>query len=1194
MFPLMLFGQSTGSFWKVETLITPIGKSMPSNTLIWCPGNLAWYKSIDSLSKTITISQALTAGKVVMLGTTGGSGSVVGVTAIAPLSVINPTTTPVFSIYQSGTSASGYLSSTDWNTFNGKEPALGNPAVNGYVLTSTTSGVRSWKIMTSGGGGGESLWEDAGGILRPIDTTYRVVTKNGTFIYPGDGDLNNSGTLTNTDYTYLRRYLVGLQKLTDLQKARADLDGDGRITMGDVKIMQIRMAELAIGTPDTLRYFNGVTLYPHYPGKVTLSSTTPTKTTAVDNFDVETGGSVRIPKNNPLYFGASTYSTNTDSVVKIYKSANGILSIDGKINPTLLKVGNFDVTVTAPCSIPQSGSMVYPGAGIALSTSTAWGTSIQNNSGAWNTAYGWGNHAIAGYMVNPMYEQGQMIFNDKDKNPTALNKGEKGDLLMQWEDDDGNPVPAWKSVSIPAAQIQSDWNQTNNTLLDYIKNKPTGLWGSNGSKIYYTAGEVGIGNSNPLYPLHVVGTADKAGYFQSTHTSGTGIYGTGTINGVQGVSTDGYGGYFTSTAGAGVRGTSTDWYGGYFSSTNATGLYASSVFVNGLLTTSSLKVGPYNVSVTGNVSIPQSISSIPNLQDSLNDRYRRKDTLGVLLSQLRAGHMYEPKFSNGTTDQYLNGLKQWVNMPTGKPVTSVTGTAPIVSSGGTTPAISIPEATISTDGYLSAAKFTVFNAKQSFPGFGTNHYTAAFGDHGHSGVYEPVIPTGASYQYIRGDKTLATFPQIPAGQIQSNWLQPDNGALDYIKNKPAPRITSPANGLSVAVTSESGNLYYEYSLALASTSTTGALSSTNWNTFNSKEPSLGNPTVTGYVLSSNTAGERSWIAPTGGSQWTTNGTSIYYNTGKVGVGITAPTGWIHSISTGSDPGILGDNSSYGSGTRGMAISGNGIEGFSSTGNAVYGRSLNGKQFYFGNDRTSPYDSIMVMNSQGYVGIGTINPTYPLYVIGTENKAIYAQSNSAVGIGVYGTGNSTGVSGVGGNYGIQGTGTTAGVGGQSVDGYGGHFTSTNGIGLYATSAYIKGTTEYNKETGVDHTASGEVIQLDANAATTIGDVVFINNIGEAQLCKADAITNCRYAFAVCASPSIGAHAAGKWLTKGSIRDDTWNWTVGGLIYVSTIGTTGNTLTQSAPSGSGNVIMPVGVALSADIMYFFGNVNSVEHQ
>ena len=38
-------------------------------------------------------------------------------------------------------------------------------------------------------------------------------------------------------------------------------------------------------------------------------------------------------------------------------------------------------------------SMVYPGAGIAVSTGTAWGTSLTDNSSNWNTAYGWGNHA---------------------------------------------------------------------------------------------------------------------------------------------------------------------------------------------------------------------------------------------------------------------------------------------------------------------------------------------------------------------------------------------------------------------------------------------------------------------------------------------------------------------------------------------------------------------------------------------------------------------------------------------------------------------------------------------------------------------------------------------------------------------------------------------------------------------------------
>lgn len=45
------------------------------------------------------------------------------------------------------------------------------------------------------------------------------------------------------------------------------------------------------------------------------------------------------------------------------------------------------------------GGMVYPGAGIAVSTGAAWGTSIADNSGNWNTAYGWGNHASAGYIT---------------------------------------------------------------------------------------------------------------------------------------------------------------------------------------------------------------------------------------------------------------------------------------------------------------------------------------------------------------------------------------------------------------------------------------------------------------------------------------------------------------------------------------------------------------------------------------------------------------------------------------------------------------------------------------------------------------------------------------------------------------------------------------------------------------------------
>ena len=46
-------------------------------------------------------------------------------------------------------------------------------------------------------------------------------------------------------------------------------------------------------------------------------------------------------------------------------------------------------------------------------------------------------------------------------------------------------------------------------------------------------------------------------------------------------------------------------------------------------------------------------------------------------------------------------------------ITSVTGTAPVVSSGGTTPAISMPAATTSVNGYLTSTDWTTFNNKGS-------------------------------------------------------------------------------------------------------------------------------------------------------------------------------------------------------------------------------------------------------------------------------------------------------------------------------------------------------------------------------------------------------------------------------------------------------------------------------------------------
>ena len=57
----------------------------------------------------------------------------------------------------------------------------------------------------------------------------------------------------------------------------------------------------------------------------------------------------------------------------------------------------YDLTANRSWTVT---SMVYPGAGIAVSTGSAWGTSLTDNSSNWNTAFGWGNHASAGYLTS--------------------------------------------------------------------------------------------------------------------------------------------------------------------------------------------------------------------------------------------------------------------------------------------------------------------------------------------------------------------------------------------------------------------------------------------------------------------------------------------------------------------------------------------------------------------------------------------------------------------------------------------------------------------------------------------------------------------------------------------------------------------------------------------------------------------------
>lgn len=125
---------------------------------------------------------------------------------------------------------------------------------------------------------------------------------------------------------------------------------------------------------------------------------------------------------------------------------------------------------------------------------------------------------------------------------------------------------------------------------------------------------------------------------------------------------------------------------------------------------------------------------------------------------------------------------------------------------------------------------------------------------------------------------------------------------------------------------------------------------------------------------------------------------------------------------------------------------------------------------------------------------------------------------------------------------------------------------------------------------DHTARGMKITLTANENQAFGDVCRIDSAGEAAIADASAFSTSSALFMCLDTVTTGNPAS--YLALGIARDDTWAWTVGGIVYLSTTGTTGNTLTQTAPSGAGEIVQVLGVATHADRMYFKPELIQIE--
>ena len=200
--------------------------------------------------------------------------------------------------------------------------------------------------------------------------------------------------------------------------------------------------------------------------------------------------------------------------------------------------------------------------------------------------------------------------------------------------------------------------------------------------------------------------------------------------------------------------------------------------------------------------------------------------------------------------------------------TSGTDLSSSVANGTTTPVITlnVPTASAANRGALSAADWTTFNSKEN------------------------AISAGTTAQYYRGDKTFQTLNTAAVPELTN---------LYYTEARVSSNTDVAANtaarhaAVTLGVANGLGLTGQELSLGLASSSANGALSSTDWTTFNNKQNALTNP-VTG-------TGTTNYLTKFTGASTIGNTNIINDSNGTLILGGTSSTG---TAGTGSGRGNL--------------------------------------------------------------------------------------------------------------------------------------------------------------------------------------------------------------------------------------------------------------------------------------------------
>jgi hypothetical protein len=177
-----------------------------------------------------------------------------------------------------------------------------------------------------------------------------------------------------------------------------------------------------------------------------------------------------------------------------------------------------------------------------------------------------------------------------------------------------------------------------------------------------------------------------------------------------------------------------------------------------------------------------------------------------------------------TTGTYPNFTITNTSPSSGGTVTSVTGTSPVVSSGGNTPAISMPAATTSVNGYLTSTDWNTFNGKQPAGTYVTS--VSATSPVTSSGGATPNLAMPAATGSVNGYLT------------STDWTTFNSKGNGTVTSVAALTLGTTGTDLSSTVATGTTTPVITLQVPTASATNRGALSSTDWSTFNNKAPSV--------------------------------------------------------------------------------------------------------------------------------------------------------------------------------------------------------------------------------------------------------------------------------------------------------------------------------------------------------------------